>query len=89
MGSQVAYGFLSTPFDADQPSVFVWLTYWVAAGAGRDNHSEVCISGTRRVFVSSAPESRTPARTGDLPERSSTLETGAAEWKEAQVAEAG
>lgn len=77
MWSQVAYGFLSTPSDADQPIVFVSLTYWAAAGVAQDNGSEVCISGTRRVFASSVPESQTPARTDDLPEQSSKLETGA------------
>lgn len=62
--------------------VSVCLTYWAAVGVGQNNGSEVCISGTRRAFASSAPESQTPARTNDLPERSSELETGAPEAEE-------
>lgn len=31
--------------------VFLCVTHWVAAGAGRDNDSEVCRSGIGRGFV--------------------------------------
>lgn len=60
----------------------VSLTYWVAAGEGRGRDSAACISGTRRVLASPAPESQTPARTDGLPERSSEPETGAPERTE-------
>lgn len=50
---------------------FWGVTHWEAAGAGRDDDSTVCRSGTGRGFVNGAPERRTPERTDDLPERSS------------------
>lgn len=48
------------------------LTHQVAAGAGQDSDNEVCRSGIGHAFVLTAPESQTPARTDDRPERSST-----------------
>lgn len=58
-------------------SVFLWLTHWAAAGAGRDIW--VCRSGIWCGLESFAPGWWSPKRTDGHPEQSSSQETSASE----------